>query len=115
MMIQILKSKLHRACVTAGHVDYEGSLTVSEDLMEAVGFLPYEKILVGNITNGKRFETSLIAGKRGEGTICLNGGCAHRGKPGDLLTIMSFASIPVGDAATHQPRKATLATGNKLP
>jgi aspartate 1-decarboxylase len=114
MMVQMLKSKLHRARVTDANVNYEGSLTLSIDLMEAVGFLPYEKILVGNMGNGNRFETYLIVGERGQGVVCLNGGTAHLGKSGDLLTIMSFASIPLVEASSHQPRKATLSDGNRL-
>jgi len=115
MMIYLLKSKLHRASVTDGNVNYEGSLTVSEDLMEAVGFVPYERILVGNLSNGERFETYLIAGQRGKGEICLNGATAHLGKRGDLLTIMSFAAVPEEDVATHEPRMVTLLEGNRLP
>jgi aspartate 1-decarboxylase len=115
MTIYLLKSKLHRARVTDGNVNYEGSLTVSVDLMEAVGFVPYERILVGNMQNGERFETYLIAGKRGTGEVCLNGATAHLGKKGDLLTIMSFAGVSSEEAMTHEPRKATLLDGNKLP
>ncbi len=115
MTVQLLKSKLHRACVTGGDVRYEGSLTISADLMEAVGLLPYERILVGNMANGERFETYAIAGKRGTGEIILNGATAHLGKPGDILSIMSFANVPQADVPTHEPRKATLTEGNRLP
>jgi aspartate 1-decarboxylase len=115
MTIYLLKSKLHRACVTDGNLHYEGSLTVSEDLMEAVGFLPYERILIGNMDNGKRFETYLLVGKRGKGEICLNGATAHLGKKGDLLTIMSFAGVNQEKADHHEPRVLTLLDGNRLP
>lgn len=115
MMIRLLKSKLHRARVTGGDVNYEGSLTISLDLMEAVGMLPYEKVLVGNMANGERFETYAIPGPRGKGEIVLNGGTALLGKKGDLLTIMTFADIPAADAPAHEPRKATLQEGNRLP
>ncbi len=114
-MIYLLKSKLHQARVTDANVNYEGSLTVSEDLMEAVGFLPYEKILVGNMANGERFETYLIVGKRGKGEICLNGATAHLGKPGDMLTIMSFAGVSAEESVMHEARMITLLEGNKLP
>ena len=115
MMIYLLKSKLHQACVTDGNVNYEGSLTVSEDLMEAVGFLPYERILVSNLSNGNRFETYLIVGKQGKGEICLNGATAHLGKPGDKLTIMSFVGVNNEEAMMHEPRMLTLSQGNHLP
>lgn len=115
MMIYLLKSKLHRASVTDGNVNYEGSLTISEDLMETVGFLPYERILVGNMNNGERFETYLIPGKRGKGEVCLNGATAHLGKQGDLLTIMSFAAFSKEEADHHEPSKVTLIDGNRLP
>ncbi len=115
MMIHLLKSKLHRATVTDGNVNYEGSITVSEDLMEAVDFRPYERVLIGNMGNGERFETYLIAGRRGKGEICLNGATAHLGKAGDLLTIMSFVGLDEAEAAKHAPQTVTLLAGNKLP
>src|SRR3990167_8581539 len=115
MTVYLLKSKLHRARVTDSNVHYEGSITVSDDLMQAVGFLPYERVLIGNLSNGERFETYLIVGEPGTGEICLNGATAHLGKVGDLLTIMSFAGVDVEKAAIHEPRKATLKDGNRLP
>ncbi|NUN92398.1 MAG: aspartate 1-decarboxylase [Verrucomicrobiae bacterium] len=115
MIVRLLKSKLHRARVTGGDVNYEGSLTISSDLMEAVGILPYEKVLVGNMANGERFETYAIPGARGKGEIVLNGGAALLGKKGDLVTIMTFADLPAKEAASHEPRKATLQEGNRLP
>lgn len=115
MTLYLLKSKLHRARVTDGNINYEGSLTISEDLMEAVGFLPYERILASNMANGQRFETYLIPGLRGAGQICLNGATALLGKPGDLLTIMSFAGVRAAAAARHKPRKVTLIAGNRVP
>lgn len=115
MMVRLLKSKLHRARVTGADVNYEGSLTISQDLMEAVGILPYEKVLVGNMANGKRFETYAIPGVRGKGEIVLNGGAAHLGQKGDLVTIMTFADLRAEEAAGHEPRKVTLREGNRLP
>ncbi len=114
MTVYLLKSKLHRARVTDSNLNYEGSLTVSEDLMEAAGFLPYERILASNLANGQRFETYLIVGKRGRGEICLNGATSHLGKVGDHLTIMSFAGVDAEKASTHKPRTITLKDGNKL-
>jgi aspartate 1-decarboxylase len=99
----LLKSKLHRATVTGASLHYEGSLTVDEDLAKKAGFLPYEKILVGNINNGERFETYLIFGRAGTKVIELNGATAHLGKIGDRLTIMSFAQVPAELAGKHKP------------
>ena len=90
----LLKSKLHRATVTGASLHYEGSLTVDEELAKQAGFLPYEKILVGNINNGERFETYMIFGQAGSKVIELNGATAHLGKIGDRLTIMSLPKLP---------------------
>jgi aspartate 1-decarboxylase len=103
MTICLLKSKIHRAVVTGASVDYEGSLTIASDLAERVGLLPYEKILVGNMGNGERFETYVIYGAHGSGIIELNGATAHLGKIGDRLTIMSFAWIDDEAARRHKP------------
>ena len=110
----LLKSKLHRATVTGSNLHYEGSLTVAEDLARQAGFLPYERILVGNIANGARFETYLIFGQAGSGTIELNGATAHLGKIGDRLTIMSFAAVPADLAGKHQPTIVRLDEKNRL-
>ncbi len=99
----LLKSKLHRATVTGASLHYEGSLTVSEDLARLAGFLQYERILVGNINNGERFETYLIYGRSGAKIIELNGATAHLGQIGDRLTIMSFAQVPAELSAKHAP------------
>lgn len=103
MTICLLKSKIHRAAVTGASVDYEGSLTIASDLAERVGLRPYEKILVGNMGNGERFETYVIYGPRGSGAIELNGATAHLGKIGDRLTIMSYAWLDEEAAARHKP------------
>ena len=114
MLIHILKSKIHRARVTGGDVDYEGSLGIARDLMDKVGLLPYERILCGNMANGERFETYVIPGKRGSGEIILNGAAAHLGKKGDLLTIMSFASVSKKKADKWKPCCVVLGPGNKI-
>jgi len=103
MTICLLKSKIHRATVTGASVDYEGSLTIAADLAERVGLRPYEKILVGNLANGERFETYVIYGKSGSGAIELNGATAHLGSPGDRLTIMSYAWLDEQEVAAHKP------------
>jgi aspartate 1-decarboxylase len=114
MELTLLKSKIHRAAVTGASVDYEGSLTISSDLAELVGLLEYEKILVGNLTNGERFETYAIYGEPQRGIIELNGATAHLGKIGDRITIMSFARYTPGEAVVHQPRVALLNDKNEI-
>jgi len=114
MQILLLKSKIHRAAITGANLDYEGSLTIASDLMKAAGFVPYERILCSNLANGNRFETYVIPGKRGSGDIVLNGAAAHLGQKGDLLTIMSFASVGKKKAANWTPRIIVLGTGNKI-
>ena len=114
MQIQLLKSKIHRATITAANVNYEGSLAIDEGLMEKTGLHPFERILCGNLANGNRFETYAIPGERGSGAIVLNGGVAHLGKPGDKLTIMSFLQIDEPLAKTWQPRVIVLGESNKI-
>jgi aspartate 1-decarboxylase len=114
MEFTLLKSKIHRAAVTGASVDYEGSLTISSDLAELVGLLEYEEILVGNLTNGERFETYAIYGEPQRGIIELNGATAHLGKIGDRITIMSFARYTPEEAAIHQPRILVLDERNKI-
>jgi len=114
MMTCLLKSKIHRATVTGASIDYEGSLTIAADLAERVGLRPYERILVGNLANGERFETYVIYGKAGSGAIELNGATAHLGKPGDRLTIMSFSWVDAAAAATHAPAIIVLGEHNRV-
>ena len=114
MQVFLLKSKIHRATVTGGNVKYEGSLTISADLMEKCGLQEYERILCGNMANGERFETYVIKGKRGFGEIILNGAVAHLGKKGDLLTIMSFAAVSETEAKKWKPRIVVLGKGNRV-
>jgi len=112
MQHTLLKSKIHRASVTGGDVNYEGSLTISSDLMALVGLLPYERILCSNMANGNRFETYAIAGKPGLGEIILNGAVAHLGKRGDVITIMSFTNVTLAKAKQWKPRVIVLGKGN---
>jgi aspartate 1-decarboxylase len=114
MQVFLLKSKIHRATVTDGNLDYEGSLTIDANLMKAAGFHPYERILCSNMANGNRFETYVIPGKRGAGDIILNGAAAHLGKRGDRLTIMSFAAVSKKKAEKWKPRLIVLGKGNKI-
>ena len=114
MLVHLLKSKIHRAQVTAANLEYEGSLTIAEDLMERTGLFPYERILCGNLANGERFETYVIPGERGSGAIVLNGATARLGKVGDRLTIMSFAAMDPDSAKRWQPRMIVLGEKNQI-
>ncbi len=114
MQLTLLKSKIHRATVTGASLDYEGSLTISADLAERVGLIPYEKILVSNLANGERFETYVIFGEATRGIIELNGATAHLGKVGDRLTIMCFARYTPEEAALHVPQIAVLSEKNEV-
>ena len=113
-MVHVLKSKIHRAQVTAGDVNYEGSLGIARDLMDRVGLLPYERILCGNMANGERFETYAIPADAGSGHIVLNGATARLGKPGDRLTIMSFAAVDASDAKSWKPSVIVLGENNTI-
>ena len=114
MQVHLLKSKIHRAQVTAASLDYEGSLTIAEDLMKKSGLLPYERILCSNLANGQRFETYVIKGERGSGAIELNGAVAHLGKIGDRLTIMAFAEVDGTKAKSWAPRVIVLGKKNRI-
>src|SRR5215813_12888270 len=114
MQLTLPKSKIHRATVTGASLHYEGSLTISSDLAELVGLIPYEKILVGNMSNGERFETYAIYGSARRGIIELNGATAHLGKIGDRVTIMSFARLAPEEATAHAPRVALLNEKNEV-
>lgn len=112
MLVHLLKSKIHRAQVTGGNVNYEGSLSIDSDLMEKAGFFPYERILCSNMANAARFETYAIPGRPGSGDIVLNGAAALLGKPGDRLTIMSFTEVSEADAKTWHPKVLVLGDKN---
>ncbi len=99
----MLKSKIHRATITAADLNYEGSLTIDGQLMELAQILPYEMVHVYNINNGERFETYAIAGEPGSGVICLNGAAARKGAPGDLIIIATFAAYDEAELSGHQP------------
>jgi len=114
MLVHLLKSKIHRAQVTASSLDYEGSLTISTDLMDKAGLLPYERVLCSNLANGERFETYVIPGEPGAGAIILNGATAHLGKVGDRLTIMSYTEVDVALAKKWQPRVIVLGEKNAV-
>ena len=114
MQFYLLKSKIHRATVTGGDINYEGSLTIPPDLMAMVGLVPYERILCSNMANGNRFETYAISGKAGSRDIILNGAAAHLGKKGDLITIMSFTNVGKSRARKWKPSVVVLGKGNRV-
>ena len=113
MQVTLLKSKLLRAEVTDRALHYEGSLAIDSALMNQVGLIPYEKILVANIANGERLETYAIEAPKGSHTISLNGAAAHKGQIGDLLVIMSFAQLEEAEAKSWKPKVIVLSDGNK--
>ncbi|NQU40842.1 MAG: aspartate 1-decarboxylase [Lentisphaerae bacterium] len=109
----LLKSKLHMARVTESDLEYEGSLLMDPDLMEAVKISPYEKILVANVDNGERFETYAIVGRRGSGVIGLNGATTYKGKVGDRLIIFTFCILTEAELKAHHPLVLVLDEHNK--
>lgn len=114
MLLNILKSKIHRAAITGASVDYEGSLTISCDLAQRVGLHEYERILVSNMANGERFETYVIYGPSGAGVIELNGATAHLGNIGDRVTIMNFGWYNPDELKSHRPAVIVLDESNKI-
>jgi len=103
IQIEVLKSKIHRATVTDANLNYIGSITIDEDLMDAANLIEFEKVQVLNINNGERFETYVIKGKRNSGDVVLNGAAARKVQPGDLVIIVSFAIVPVSEAKQVKP------------
>ncbi len=114
MQLTVLKAKLHHLRVTQADLEYQGSLTIDEDLMDAVGLVCFEKILIAVMENGNRFETYAIPGPRGSGVACLNGAAAHCGAVGDRLIVMVFCQIAPEEAKTHQPRVVRLDARNRI-
>ena len=104
MNIEVLKSKIHRVTVTEAHLDYIGSITIDEDLMDASGIIAGERVYIVNNNNGERLDTYVIKGERGSGVICLNGAAARKVQPGDIVIIMSYASMPFEEAKTFKPK-----------
>lgn len=103
MQVEMLKGKIHRATVVQAEVDYVGSITIDEDLMDAAGILEYEKVQVVNVDGGQRLETYAIAGERASGMVCLNGAAAHCAKPGDKVIIMCYVRLTPDEARRHRP------------
>ncbi|MCL6592375.1 MAG: aspartate 1-decarboxylase [Alicyclobacillus sp.] len=110
----MMKAKLHRATVTEANLNYVGSITIDEELLQAVDILPNEQVLVVNNNNGARFETYAIPAPAGSRIVCLNGAAARLAQPGDVVIIMSFALLTEEEARHHQPRIAVLGEGNDI-
>lgn len=103
MNIEILKSKIHRIRVTESELNYVGSITLDEDLIDAADLMENERVYILNINNGERFDTYVIKGKRGSGTVCLNGPAARKVQVGDIIIVVSYASMPKQDAKIYKP------------
>ena len=103
MQVEMVKSKIHRVTVTESNIDYIGSITIDQDLMDAANILPGERVYIVDNNNGERFDTYAIAGERGSGMICLNGAAARKVLPGDVVIIMSYATKPYDEARTFKP------------
>ena len=114
MNIEILKSKVHRAVITEANLHYVGSLTLDEDIMDAANMIEHEKITVVNVNNGERLDTYLIRGKRGSGVCCLNGPAARKGMVGDIIVIISYATMDFAEAKTFKPWVVFPKEGNRL-
>lgn len=104
MNIELVKSKLHRVTITEANLNYVGSLTIDEDLMDAANLIEFEKIQVVDINNGERLETYVIKGERGSGVICMNGAAARKVEIGDIIIIISYASMDFEKAKTFEPK-----------
>ncbi|KOY83115.1 aspartate 1-decarboxylase [Lysinibacillus macroides] len=114
MLRMMMNSKIHRATVTQADLNYVGSITIDEDILDAVGMLANEKVHVVNNNNGARFETYIIAGKRGSGVICVNGAAARLVQRGDIVIIMSYAYVDNEEAKDHKPTVAIMGEGNTI-
>ena len=104
IQLQMLKSKIHRVTVTEANLDYIGSITIDEDLLDAAGILPGERVYIVDNNNGERFDTYTIAGPRGSGVICLNGAAARKVHRGDIVTTMAYATMSEEEARSFRPK-----------
>jgi aspartate 1-decarboxylase len=108
------KSKIHRATVTHADLDYEGSVSIDQDLLDAADIREWEAVHVWNITRGTRIQTYAIHGERGSGVICINGAAAHLNQPGDLVIIATFAELEESEARAHAPRVVLVDRANRI-
>lgn len=114
MFRMMMNSKIHRAQVTEANLDYVGSVTIDQDILDAVDMLANEKVHIVNNNNGARLETYIIPGKRGSGVICLNGAAARLVQKGDIVIIMSYVYVDAKEAETHQPKVAIMGENNRI-
>ena len=114
MLLTMFKSKIHRATVTEANLNYVGSITIDEDLLDAAGILPGEKVQIVNNNNGERLETYTISGERGSGVICLNGAAARRVQPGDTVIIIAYCMIDATEAKIFKPNVVILDANNAI-
>lgn len=114
MQIEVLKSKIHRAVITEANLNYVGSITIDEDLINAANIIENEKVQVVNVNNGERLETYVIKGKRGSGICCLNGPAARKGMVGDVVVIISYATMDFEESKKFKPWIVFPKEGNKL-
>jgi aspartate 1-decarboxylase len=110
----MFKSKIHRATVTEANVDYEGSLTIDQDLLDAANMLPWEEVHVWDIDNGARLVTYILPGPRGSGVVCINGAAAHLVKPGDKVILATYAAMEEEEARKHQPMVILVDENNRI-
>ena len=109
-----LRAKIHRATVTHADLEYEGSVSIDEDLLEAAGIMEYEAVHVWNITRGTRLQTYAIKGPRGSGVVCINGAAAHLNEPGDLVILATFAELEEAEARTFKPTVVLVDRQNRI-
>jgi aspartate 1-decarboxylase len=114
MLRQMLRAKIHRATVTGAYLEYEGSLTIDGDLLDAAGILPYELVMISNLNNGERFTTYAITGKRGSGEVVLNGPTARKGVVGDKVIIFCYEYYAEDEAKRHQPKIIQVDAQNRI-
>lgn len=114
MFRTMMNGKIHRARVTEANLNYVGSITIDEDILDAVGMLPNEKVAIVNNNNGARLETYIIAGERGSGVVCLNGAAARLVQPDDIVIIISYVIVPEEKVHDHKPKVAIMDANNKI-
>lgn len=114
MLRQVLNAKIHRATVTDSRIDYEGSITIDEELLKGANIVPWEKVLIANLNNGSRIESYAIPGEAGSGVICMNGGAAKYAHKGDLVIIMTFGVMAEEEIENHHPRMVYVDRQNRI-
>ena len=114
MMRKMLRAKIHRATVTQADIDYEGSVTIDRDLLDATDLLPNEAVCIWDVTNGTRLETYAVEGERGSGVICVNGAAAHLIRPGDLVIIAAYCWLDEKEARAHKPKVVFVDEHNRI-